>query len=251
MKISSLLVALAGLAAVPTVLAGLAPAAQAQIYVIESTAPAIKVGVQLATADNVVIPAGASIRAVLPSGKTQTVKGPYSGSVADLAKGQEVNDGVVSWLKAIMLTGGATEATPGATRSAQIPASRAPPRFSWSNVPTSIDGSVCVERGANLVLARTPVPVVQRVAVVDADSAARGEAEWPVNGDVVAWPTTVAVNSGGSYYLLVEGRQRRRVRLEFMDKLPAEDDLLAELQRRGCRYQFEAFVKERLAAAKK
>jgi len=251
MKIGWLFLTLAGLGAAVTGLIGLMPAAQAQIYVIESTAPAIKVGVQLASADTVVIPAGASIRAVLPSGKTQTVKGPYTGSVADLSKGQEVNDGVVSWLKALMQTGGATEATPGATRSAQLPIARAPPHFSWSTVPTSIDGKVCVERGANLALARTPVPVAQRVAVVDAENAARGEAEWPVNTNEVPWPSAVAVRSGGSYYLLVEGRQRRNVRLELMDKLPADDDLLAELQKRGCRYQFEAFVKERLATAKK
>ena len=39
--------------------------------------------------------------------------------------------------------------------------------------------SVCVGKDAKLQLARAPVPVAQRVAVVDLDSAARGEAEWP------------------------------------------------------------------------
>jgi hypothetical protein len=229
---------------------GLAPAL-AQVYIIESTAPGIKVGAQLAMTDSVAIPAGASVRAVLPSGKTQTVKGPYSGSVADLAKGQEVNEGVVGWLKNILQTGGASEATPGATRSAGVPRPRSTPHFSWSQVPTAIDGSVCIGKGTQLQLARAPVPVAQRVAVVDVDSAARGEAEWPVNADLVPWPAGVAIRPGGAYYLLLEGRPRRQVKLEVLDKLPADDDLLAELQKRGCRYQFEAFLREKLAEAKK
>ena len=249
MKIDWHSMRIAGLAVLLALAASPSPTL-AQIYVIESTAPEIKVGVQLALADKVSIPSGASIRAVLPSGKTQTVKGPYSGSVADLTKGQEVNEGVVGWLKALMLTGGASEATPGATRSAGVPA-RSMPRFSWSNVPTSIDGSVCVGKEAQLKLVRAPVPVAQRVVVVDVDSAARGEAEWPVNADLAAWPVGVAIRPGGGYYLLVEGRPRRQLKLEVLEKLPVDDDLLAELQKRGCRYQFEAFVREKLAAAKK
>ena len=73
------------------------------------------------------VPAGTHIRAVLPSGKTQTIKGPYNGTVADLAKGQPLNEGVMAWIKNFLRTGGATEATPGATRSIgrQPPESRA------------------------------------------------------------------------------------------------------------------------------
>src|SRR5262249_10212924 len=160
-----LLLALASLAAALVALAAASASAWAQVYVIESSVPDIKVGAQFAMADRLSIPAGGVIRAVLPSGKTQTVKGPYQGPIADLAKGQEVNDGVVGWLKNIMLTGGATEATPGATRSASAPARpRASARFSWADVPTSIDGSVCVGKDVKLQLARAPVPVAQRVA---------------------------------------------------------------------------------------
>src|SRR5215510_12348791 len=210
MRIDRFLLVMASLVAALVALAGGAASARAQVYVIESSVPDIKVGAQLAMADSLAIPAGAAIRAVLPSGKTQTVKGPYNGSVADLAKGQEVNEGVVGWLKNIIQTGGATEATPGATRSAGAPVrARSAARFSWVNVPTSIDGNVCVGKDAKLQLMRAPVPVAQRVAVVDVDSAARAEAEWAVGGDGVAWPAGVAVRPGGSYYLMVEGRPRR------------------------------------------
>jgi hypothetical protein len=252
MKINTLLVAIAVFAAVLMIVLGLTSPAWAQIYVIESTVPEIKVGAALATADSLKIPAGASIRAVLPSGKTQTIKGPYSGSVADLAKGQDVNEGVVGWLKNIMQTGGATEATPGATRSARVATPRPlVARFSWIEIPTSVDGNLCVAKGANLQLARAPVPVAQRVAVVDVERAARGEMAWPVGGDLVAWPAEVTVRPGASYDLIIEGRPRRQVKLEVLERLPAEDDLLAELQKRGCRHQFENFVREKLALAKR
>ena len=53
----------------------------------------------------------------MPSGKTQTIKGPYSGPAGDLAKGQKPNEGVIAWIKNLLQTGGSTESTPGATRS--------------------------------------------------------------------------------------------------------------------------------------
>ena len=65
-----------------------ATAAAAQIYVMESTVAAIRVGSALDLSAAISIPAGSHIRAVLPSGKTQTIKGPYEGTVADLAKGR-------------------------------------------------------------------------------------------------------------------------------------------------------------------
>jgi hypothetical protein len=33
-----------------------------------------------------------------------------------------------------------------------------------------------------------------------------------------------------------------------LDSLPAEDEILSELQKRGCKYQFEAWVREKLLA---
>src|SRR5262245_57854211 len=199
MRLARLLLTGSALAALVVVLPVGAAPAQAQIYVIESNAPDIKVGAQLAMADTLSLPPGATIRAVLPSGKTQTVRGPFKGKVADLAKGQDINEGVVGWLKGILQTGGATEATPGATRSASPPPrSRGRARFSWSEVPTSTDGSICVGKDGKLQLARTSVTAAQRVAVVEVANSTRGEAEWPAGAELVAWPAEVAVRPGAT-----------------------------------------------------
>src|SRR6202011_214767 len=100
--------------------------ARADLYVLESTTTTIRPGSHLAANDPISIPAGSFIRAVLPSGKTQTIKGPFSGSAADLDKGQALNEGVLAWLRSILETGGPKEFTPGAPRSIR----REPPRVS-------------------------------------------------------------------------------------------------------------------------
>src|SRR5262249_51809050 len=94
-----------------------ATAAPGQSYVSGSPVAGIRVGRALHLSAAISIPAGGHIRAVLPSGKTQTIKGPWEGTVANLAKGQPVNEGVLASLKELLRTGGATQTTTGATRS--------------------------------------------------------------------------------------------------------------------------------------
>ena len=47
-----------------------------------------------------------------------------------------------------------------------------------------------------------------------------------------------------------DNRPREQVTLRVLDSLPGEDDVLAELATRECRYQFDAWVKEKMAAGK-
>ena len=168
------------------------PPARADLHVIESTVPAIAAGRQLSDHDTITVPAGTHIRVVLPSGKTQTVKGPFTGKVADLSKGQPRNEGVLAWLKGLLDTGGATETTAGATRSIGREMPRARVGFSWSAVPVTIDGSVCVAKGAALQLVRAASASPERVTVIDTASGQRGEAQWQAGSDAAAWPANLA-----------------------------------------------------------
>ena len=224
-----------------------ATAARADLHVIESGVAAIKVGSQLADRDSITIPAGAQIRVVLPSGKTQTVRGPFTGTVADLAKGQPRNEGVLTWLKDFLKTGGATEATPGATRGIgrEVPKPRI--GFSWSAVPVTMDGSVCIDKNARLELVRAPNTPAERVAVIDAASSERGEAQWEAGSDRAAWPANLTPRPDGTYHIIVGDRPPRRIVLRVLPNLPADDDVLTELHRLGCKQQFEAWVREKVA----
>lgn len=230
--------------------AGSGPAqAQGQIYVLESTAPNVKAGSAFAMDDRVTVPAGASVRVVTPSGKTQTIKGPYSGKAADLTTGEKANDGVIAWIKNLVQTGGSNEKTPGATRSMRT--AEAPTSFSWTAVPTATDSTFCVEKGAKLQLRRASPGAADRITVVDLTTTARADVEFAADSTTTPWPAGVTPRDDGAYTLLApENRPRRQVTLRVLSQLPGDDDILAALAERECKYQFDAWVKEKLAAGK-
>lgn len=232
---------IAGPAAIAIAACAAVTGARADLYVLESTVTSIQAGARLADTDQLTIPSGGHIRAVLPSGKTQTIRGPYSGAVSDLSKGQTANEGVMTWLRTMLQTGGASEATPGATRSIAIPVAK--PSFSWTALPTTVDGTFCIEKGSKLQLVRPSTAGADRVTILDATNSQRGEVQWPSGGTSVAWPAGISVRPDGAYYILVPDRPRREVTLKVMDRLPADDEVLAELQKRGCKVQFEAWVR--------
>ena len=219
--------------------------ALANIYILESTAAGVRAGVELAPGDRLAIPAGAWVRAVLPSGKTQTIKGPYDGDVAGLGQGQPANEGILSWIREILRTGGATEATAGATRSIS-PTPRTRPRFSWSEVPVGADGNVCIAKGAKLALLRTTTGRAEKVTVVDAAQGRRAETEWAAGSDVAPWPADIAPRAGAVYDLFIQDRARRHITLNELERLPEESEVLTELHRLGCKQQFDAFVRSKI-----
>jgi hypothetical protein len=250
MKIRFSVLGALGLTAAVAVLLPGVPAARADLYVIESTVPSIKPRTRLLGDDNLTIPAGGSVRAVLPDGKTRTIKGPYDGPVSDLDKGAARNEGVLGWLRNILQTGGATETTPGATRSIARKAATPRTGFSWTVVPVTLDGTnnVCVPKGAKLMLARAYSVRADRATIVEAASSERGEAQWGPGSDTTAWPRGVAVRPDATYYFLMPDKPRRQVTLRVMERLPADADVLTELYKLGCRYQFEAWVRGTLAS---
>jgi hypothetical protein len=218
-------------------------AALAQLVVIESTASGIRPGARFEDSDVLSVPAGSEIRVVLPSGKTRTVRGPFSGTVGELNKGEPRNEGVMVWLMEFLRTGGARESAPGATRGI-APVAAKPIGFSWSAVPVTASGSVCVRKGARLELVRPPSSRAEDAVVVDAQNATRGEAQWEAGSTTAAWPANLVPRSNAIYYVqLSGGRPQRQITLRVLDKLPADEDVLAELHRFGCKQQFEAWVK--------
>ncbi len=149
-----------------------------------------------------------------------------------------------------MQTGGSNEKTPGATRSARAP--EQPAAFSWTTIPVTANSTICVEKGAKLQLRRAPSPNEDRVTVVDLVTSERGEATFAAGSETAPWPAGVTPKPDGDYALLApENRPRRQLTLRVLDRLPGEDDILAELAARECKYQFDAWVKEKMAAGKR
>lgn len=220
---------------------GTASAQEGRIYVIESTVSSIQAGKEYALTESLTIPAGDSIRAVMPSGKTQTIKGPHSGPLSDLAKGQKLNDRVFAWIKSFLDTGGAQEKTTGAARSAAPPP--ASPVFSWHAVPISYDGTVCVVKGRTLELVRTSTQGTGRATIVDIEKAAKGDARWESGSKSTPWPSDVAVRPDGTFTLLVPDQPARQVTLSVLEQAPNAEDTLSTLASRGCKHQFDTWMK--------
>lgn len=217
--------------------------ARAEIFVIESTTPALQAGSQLADDQRLSVPAGAHVRILLPSGKTQTVKGPYDGAIADIGKGKLDGSGMIAWLRGFLRTGGSSEATPGATRSLSAAPAR-PTAFSWTDIATGSDSIVCVPRGQTPQLKRTLTAKADRVTIVDRDKSVRGEAEWATGSDSAGWPPGIAIRDGAIYDIVHPDRPKRMVTLRVLPVIPEEPDVLGTLHARGCRAQFEAWLRD-------
>ncbi len=246
-KKSSLSLALHLIAMCGALLIGMT-AARADIYVIELTVPSVSVGTHLTVDDAIAIPAGGHIRAVLPSGKTQTIRGPFEGKISELAKGA-ANEGVWAWVRNMAKTGGSSEVSTGATRGVARDSSK-PRAFSWTEVPSGVNGSICVEKGAKVLLTRTSTARIDRAAVVDTASGERAEVLWEAGSQTTEWPASLKLRADGAYQVFQQDRPKRDLTVRIIDKLPDEDDLLAELQKFGCEYQFNAWLRDKVMAAK-
>ena len=224
--------------------------AHAQVYVLESTTSAVKSGSAYKASDHIAIPPDGSIRAIMPSGKTQMLRGPYSGPASGLVQGHNPNQGVMAWLQNLLRTCGSREQTPGATRS--FKPGEAPVMFSWTAIPATTDGTFCVGRNAKLELRRAASPRVERLIVVNAATAERGEVEFAAGSSTTAWPAGVKLLPDATYSVVGGASgQRRQITLRILDKLPGEEDMVAELASRECSYQLDAWVREKTTAGKK
>ena len=120
--------------------------------------------------------------------------------------------------------------------------------FSWTTIPVTWDGDICVERGAALRLARPGTARAEQVTVVDAVSKTQGHASWAAGQDATPWPAAVPPRADGTYLLMIPDRARREVKLRMLDRLPTDADILTVLRARNCKAQFQAWVRERMTA---
>ena len=198
--------------------------------------------------DSIAIPPGGQIRAVLPSGKTQTIRGPFNGKVSDLAKGAQ-NEGVWAWMTNMLKTGGSTEITTGATRSV----SRAgKPRavLVGGGADRGQRQHLRARRAPRCSLTRTSTTRIDRATLVDAASGERAEVMWEAGSQTTDWPASLKLRAMAPTRSSSRTGRSAMSPLRVVDKLPDEDDLLAELQTLGCKHQFDAWLRDKIVAAR-
>jgi hypothetical protein len=87
--------------------------------------------------------------------------------------------------------------------------------------------------------------------VVDTASGERAEVKWEAGSQTTEWPASLQLRADGAYQLFQQDRPKRDLTLRIVDKVPADEDLLAELQKRGCQHQFNAWLRGKMAAGRK
>ena len=219
----------------------------AQVIVLQSSVPQYKAGKTLTKTDRVTIPEGGSMMVVLPTGATRVISGPFAGQVSGLSGGKTSNAALFNAVKKFVKTGGSTTKSVGAMRS--ISSRRAgrttrtvKAKFSWTTVPISARGDVCLERGAAISLIRGKAGQALTVTVVDMQSSNRVKVQFEDGQKTVAWPSELALKNS-SYAILPDGQSMQQIRMRLITPIPTREQTLQVLHGQRCRMQFEAFLR--------
>lgn len=224
------------------VAAGVGPAT-ASIMIVSSDAASLKPGMELDDGAQIEIPAGAKVRILLPSGKTQLLSGPSTGKVADLVKGEPLAEGVWNKAKEFLATGGVDQSKQGATRS-MTPGGNA--RFSWSVIAPTAAGDICIEQGASVVLSRASAAKASEADVVATSTSTRAKVAWAVGANDTPWPAQLPPKAGEVYDVVSLDAPRRQLRIHLLDKAATDDaNALKAMVEKGCKDQLRLWVRQK------
>lgn len=219
-----------------------APAsANAEVIVLQSTAPGLKAGQVLKDSDTVNIPAGKTAMLVLPNGSTKTISGPASGPAGSFSKGVNRNAALLDAVKKYVATGGTSSGSVGAMRSAAPVAGGGRVPFFWDKVPITANGDYCVGKTDKLQLVRSRARSELDVTVVDFQKGSRAKAVFATGSSETPWPATLEANVG-KYAFVAKGMPMSRIRLRVIAPLPSRDDTLRVLFTQRCEAQVAAFL---------
>lgn len=225
--------------------------AKAEVIVVQSNAKNITAGTVLADNAKIDIPAGRQAVFVLPSGATRTISGPFKGTGATLTKGVKSNAGVFDAVKRYVVTGGTSDRTVGAARSAAPAFSfGAPLPFSWRIVPVTASGDFCIEKGASIELVRQRTTKEERLTLIDLKSQRRSSIVFRKNAEKVKWPDDIEIDPRATYAVVGENRPMRQLRMRLIGPLPDRADTLRVLHGQRCETQFRAYIGEIQKAAR-
>lgn len=222
--------------------------AMADILIVSSTAPELKPGMQIADSARLEVPAGAKVRVLLPSGATLAINGPASRAVKDVTKGEPLVESVWAKARELFETGGVDQSRPGATRGAAVSGPGETPVFAWNVIAAAANGTVCVERGAPLKVARPDGGRAAEITLIDTAGNARAKLTWPEGASEAVWPASLSPRADTVYQVITTGQPVRSLRLRLIDKSDTgEERALRTLIDNDCRQQARAWAQSGLA----
>lgn len=227
------------------VAAGLVAAgpAFADVMVLQSSAPALKAGATLKDDQKIAVPSGRTAVLMLPNGSTKTVTGPFEGLAGTFTKGLSRNSALWESVNEYVRTGGTSTNNVGATRGLTVarPQPTAGGGFSWTKIPVSANGDVCVQKGAELALERAHAGGELTITMVDLKSAQRAVVRFPAGVRTAKWPAALEVGVR-TYAVLSPGAPMKKIQLRMISELPQADNVLRVLHGQRCLGQVQRYI---------
>jgi hypothetical protein len=227
-------------------------AARAEDYVvIESSAPAIKVGTELSATNDLDVPASARVVLLRADGKIVTVNGPAQGIPAATPAGAADNMAFVAIRSLVRLP----------TQGAQVGAVRAADpdwRTAQSKtvrdilaIDTTEGGDTCLYDLAAAELIRNPAGK-GTVTILSTAGAASATLVWPAGDARMPWPKDVPLADGASYLIQEDGHSgaaMTTVHVLSGGQARADMQRIAQLAEHGCTSQARLWLRMITAAA--
>ncbi len=229
-------------------LAPTAAQAAGEVIVLSTDAAGLTPGTTLAAGDAVNLAEGQSLQVLLGNGTTKTVEGPFAGTAGDLSSGVEKNTSLWSTMTGV-LKGGDERSATGAVRSitggAPAPGA-APSGFSLTMMPAHATGTFCLTGDGPYEVGQPMFLNAPTATLIDLKSQERATVRWTPGKSSAVWPRRVAPQDQSRYMVLLPRLPVRQVEVSLMRDAPDKDAVLAELSRRGCKFQMEAWLRDRL-----
>ncbi len=205
-----------------------------QLVVIASGAPSLKPGQVVNSGTAIEIPAGASVTLVSETGKTVTLKGPFSGPAKAGGKGGG-DDKLIASLSGLLSGSGKETGSLGTMRAATPPK---PPSDAWV-INTGKSGVFCVQAKGPVMLWREKAAKARILTLKNLTDKSRSKAEWPAGSATLEWPSKVNLTDGARYLLRMKGsRAVRKLKLHLVPGGLASDAHRAVwMARNGCEKQ--------------
>jgi len=221
--------------------------ARGEIIILESTAPGLKSGQVLADSARINIPAGKRAQLILPSGRTKTLKGPFSGDVSSLTRSEKSNAGLFKRVMDAVRKSGRDDTGFAAVRRLGGSGGMSGSGPSWTSVPADKSGTYCLAKGAPPLIMRPRNISLKKLTLRNRDSNKAATITWNRGQKSVPWPPALLPADNSHYSFKLAGRAEKELTFRMMPRDELNDEnLLRALDQRGCQKQLAAWLRAHL-----
>jgi hypothetical protein len=225
------------------------PICSADSVIVASTSPDYAAGQVIGTGQGIELAEGESVRLLTGSGRTLTIRGPYSGVVEE---GSDVKDKGVTPVLVTLLSGPAQDnSTLGATRSAlPLDSGAAPTEVNDDAMAVRVDvtrsGKYCIRPGAKILISRPADSREDRLSLTNQATSSTETLVWGGDARAIEWQVNMPAE-GELQFLARLGLLGGPVRLELIPVTFESDEpgaMAVRLLERGCQAQAQPLLRQ-------